>query len=166
MLCSANELAALLRKACVGVGLPVGLAQDAAEAAVWLETRGVAGCIELLGLLHEFDTVDHSRRDDSLLWRGPSMVDALVAQAGPVATLSDDAAMPLLFAGYLGVAAAVHSLTLEPSERRLGPHNGQTAIDVPTTTWEVAAQLAARTYVPATEESRLKGAGAGLTDND
>ncbi len=32
--------------------------------------------------------------------------------------------------------------------------------------WEALTALAARTYAPATEESRLKGAGAGLTDND
>jgi len=33
-------------------------------------------------------------------------------------------------------------------------------------TWQVLNQYAARTYAPATEESRLKGAGAGLSDND
>ena len=33
-------------------------------------------------------------------------------------------------------------------------------------TWEILNQYAARTYAPATDESRLKGAGAGLSDND
>ncbi|RMH40079.1 MAG: DUF3726 domain-containing protein [Alphaproteobacteria bacterium] len=32
--------------------------------------------------------------------------------------------------------------------------------------WAALNALAARTYAPATEESRMKGAGAGLTDND
>ncbi|MDJ0630577.1 MAG: DUF3726 domain-containing protein [Rhodobacter sp.] len=32
--------------------------------------------------------------------------------------------------------------------------------------WTTLATYAHRTYAPATEESRLKGAGAGLTDND
>lgn len=32
--------------------------------------------------------------------------------------------------------------------------------------WERLQAHAARTYVPATEASRLKGAGAGLSDND
>ncbi len=32
--------------------------------------------------------------------------------------------------------------------------------------WAEAAALAAKTYVPSTEASRLAGAGAGLTDND
>ena len=33
-------------------------------------------------------------------------------------------------------------------------------------TWEVLLAFAHRTYAPATEESRLRGAGAGLSDND
>lgn len=33
-------------------------------------------------------------------------------------------------------------------------------------TWQALEALAARTYAPATAESRLKGAGAGLSDND
>ncbi len=32
--------------------------------------------------------------------------------------------------------------------------------------WQVLTRFAARTYAPVTEASRLKGAGAGLTDND
>ena len=32
--------------------------------------------------------------------------------------------------------------------------------------WATLNRLAHRTYAPATEESRLKGAGAGLSDND
>ena len=32
--------------------------------------------------------------------------------------------------------------------------------------WNILNQFAARIYAPATEESRLKGAGAGLSDND
>lgn len=35
-----------------------------------------------------------------------------------------------------------------------------------TSAWQTLNQFAHRTYVPATEESRLKGAGAGLSDND
>lgn len=33
-------------------------------------------------------------------------------------------------------------------------------------TWQVLNRFAQRTYAPATEESRLTGAGAGLSDND
>lgn len=39
-------------------------------------------------------------------------------------------------------------------------------VEVAPDDWAVLKALAARTYVPATEESRLHGAGAGLKDND
>jgi hypothetical protein len=32
--------------------------------------------------------------------------------------------------------------------------------------WDRITELARRTYVPASDQSRLRGAGAGLTDND
>ncbi|MEM8976063.1 MAG: DUF3726 domain-containing protein [Pseudomonadota bacterium] len=38
--------------------------------------------------------------------------------------------------------------------------------DVPDALWAQVDVLAARTYVPASEQSRASGAGAGLTDND
>lgn len=40
------------------------------------------------------------------------------------------------------------------------------AVDIADEIWEALSAFAHRTYVPATEASRLKGAGAGLTDND
>ena len=40
------------------------------------------------------------------------------------------------------------------------------ALDINDEAWSAITALAARTYVPATDESRLRGAGAGLTDND
>lgn len=39
-------------------------------------------------------------------------------------------------------------------------------VDIACDLWEALNEFASRTYVPATEASRLKGAGAGLTDND
>ena len=42
----------------------------------------------------------------------------------------------------------------------------QTRADVCDRTWALLDAFAAKTYAPATEASRLKGAGAGLTDND
>jgi hypothetical protein len=43
---------------------------------------------------------------------------------------------------------------------------GSGAVDIDDEIWEALGAFAHRTYVPATEASRLKGAGAGLTDND
>jgi len=39
-------------------------------------------------------------------------------------------------------------------------------VDIADEIWEGLSAFAHRTYVPASEASRLKGAGAGLTDND
>lgn len=39
-------------------------------------------------------------------------------------------------------------------------------IETPLSAWRAIDELAKRTYVPATEESRARGAGAGRTDND
>ena len=39
-------------------------------------------------------------------------------------------------------------------------------VDIADEIWEALSAFAHRTYVPASESSRLKGAGAGLTDND
>ena len=41
-----------------------------------------------------------------------------------------------------------------------------TSVRVALEDWTTLKALAARTYVPATAESRLRGAGAGLRDND
>ena len=47
---------------------------------------------------------------------------------------------------------------------QLRPRPG--AVGIAGEIWEALGRFAHRTYVPATEASRLKGAGAGLTDND
>ena len=46
------------------------------------------------------------------------------------------------------------------------PVAGHGAFAVDETAWATLTALAHRTYVPATEASRLAGAGAGTTDND
>ena len=43
---------------------------------------------------------------------------------------------------------------------------GRDGRDIDETVWRGLVKFAHRTYVPATEESRLAGAGAGLRDND
>lgn len=78
------------------------------------------------------------------------------------------------------VAAVGRQVIVEPSEPDHGPPiiiisddlddasrrsiTGGCPVD--DTDWERLCELAARTYVPVSEESRLRGAGAGLTDND
>jgi hypothetical protein len=62
----------------------------------------------------------------------------------------------------------VDSVLLVTASRRnlVDPKPYQLRARAPLKTVDFLAQLAHATYVPATAESRLKGAGAGLTDND
>lgn len=201
MECSANELTALLYKATVGCGFPVGLAQDAARAAVWLTTRGYGGVEALLAELATVDRDGASTVDQSCLRRGISAVDLAIAGHPEPVTLAG-LRQPLLVLGFAGIvtedrfgpltidfatgASAVVDrgdvtlagscpdqcdVTIHPcaeavSPDRLAPQAYLGSISVDDELWRRATALAAHTYVPATEASRLKGAGAGLTDND
>lgn len=46
------------------------------------------------------------------------------------------------------------------------PHTQQTRAEPDAAAWDTLNQFAHKTYAPATEQSRLLGAGAGLSDND
>ncbi|MEM7259344.1 MAG: DUF3726 domain-containing protein [Pseudomonadota bacterium] len=59
-----------------------------------------------------------------------------------------------------------HDVTLAPSTRQAAPQPLQQRASIDKSSFEVLQQYAHRTYVPATESSRLAGAGAGLLDND
>ncbi len=61
-------------------------------------------------------------------------------------------------------AAEVHLHPLSTPVTGTGPTQTRAALDADTTA--TLDRLAQRTYAPATEASRLAGAGAGLTDND
>ena len=57
-------------------------------------------------------------------------------------------------------------LSVEFIDSTIEPGSRQTRAQPDTAAWTTLNRLAARTYAPATEASRLRGAGAGLTDND
>lgn len=72
-------------------------------------------------------------------------------------------------AAALAAAPAEASARLRPLDRpvaaaRAAP--GAAGFEAPDDAWETLARFAHRTYVPASDESRLAGAGAGLSDND
>lgn len=46
------------------------------------------------------------------------------------------------------------------------PRSGQSRAEPDAAAWDTLNQFAHKTYAPATEQSRLLGAGAGLSDND
>lgn len=63
----------------------------------------------------------------------------------------------------------VDDVKVSAGARRKAPathHPRIGGVRVPASAWRAIDALAKRTYVPATEESRARGAGAGRTDND
>ena len=78
-------------------------------------------------------------------------------------TVSTDG-VELSITGDWNVRAATIGLDLKGKLGSLLPHSTRAHPDK--SVWDVLNQFAHRTYAPATEESRLKGAGAGLSDND
>lgn len=74
--------------------------------------------------------------------------------------VSDEAALEVERAADVTVRAASGDPVGRPMQRH------PTSVEVAPEDWAVLKALAARTYVPATEESRMRGAGAGLMDTD
>ena len=67
---------------------------------------------------------------------------------------------------YEAYAGVVESKIAEVVAEAPGVSETWTRADFDAATWDRLDRFARRTYAPATEASRLKGAGAGLTDND
>ncbi len=68
--------------------------------------------------------------------------------------------------GVLPAGAESLRLLHRPGEVSEGAGAATAGVEVSDALWARALAAAARSYVPASEASRLRGAGAGLTDND
>jgi len=227
------EIETLTCKAAVGVGLPVGLAEEAGAAAAWLSAAGFAGAeiayraIENLrkGKARPVIVSSHSEslcpdtKDKlaSVMYAAPSIFDFLQTTS-PVTVVRLDE--PLLLFGHLvcsssipAVELVLHSVgstgevlqgVIQRGHGRLeGPplsnqeaKNGsevsvtmvgisedrnfkptkkeidvrrvaiQRGVAVNEAIWTELKRLAAQTLVPESVESKQRGAGAGLIDND
>ncbi len=78
-----------------------------------------------------------------------------------VISLHDD-----LTVNYGPVKLRLRQQQATSAPRNLPVAGSPAALNVNASDWSAAAGLAQKTYVPASESSRLGGAGAGLTDND
>lgn len=135
---SVNEIGGLVLKAARGAGLDLGLAEDLAAASAHLDE---AGLDYLTGAIR-----DRDRHSDL-----QSLCFAIDARRCGQAVDLPAAVVPLADA----LMAACSDKAAPP-----GPRN------VANDLWAVLDDLAQATFVPATEASRLVGAGAGLDDND
>jgi hypothetical protein len=205
MICSVNEIGGVLRKAAMGSGYPVGLADAMSAAGVWLCAHDLDGVGAVLAALDTgFEPaldVEHGSEaltitNASIGRCGVSVFELLAAGEVARVVLEDPDSLTLLV-GMAGVAAAAgpRAFAFHPSEGELvvvdrsglsgrldlaagqveielvesrsqpasGAHGG---VSIDEQHWHRVSVLAARIYVPATDASRLSGAGAGLTDND
>ena len=187
MIVSLNEVEVLACKAFAGAGRQWGLAQEAGRAVAVLEARKLAGASSLLALIQATDAVlsDDLRpvTTSASVWQArhslcPILVGAFIADMGgvskPVTLMRVH--VPILLVPFLsGCELAGHlssvcceRVFIEPCSAPMRHDEVEYTgpVDIEDEIWEGLSTFAHRTYVPASEASRLKGAGAGLTDND
>ena len=177
---SLTEIAGMALKAARGAGVPLGHAEDFATAVRNLAATSPAelDCVALaLAPPHNVATLenDNAIRNARVAVAGPCAIDLL--QCGtPEITLYDVDA-PMLLRSMVAVAnqerdvaiavrqdGANACLTTATKVEEL--QSSVAPVDIDDKIWASWDSYAANTYVPATEASRLGGAGAGLTDND
>lgn len=191
---SLNEVATLAAKAARGAGLTWGAAEDAGRAAVWLARHLGAWADQLIALLENPPPADQSPLllagplADGALAEAASM--AAPIWVAPLVLLGPGRVGPLAL--RLGIAkihanpgeipsaslpaAALASLppgdvSLRRSPTRLPPLAHPLPVRFRRGSVSLGAlarleALAALTYVPASDDSRLRGAGAGLLDDE
>ena len=161
---SLGELEALCLKAARGAGFSWGLAEEAGRAVRWLEARNLGGATALAGLLEATDKIP---RDDMC----PIFFGASLADRPPAQPFSRPAILaPVLLTPFLaGIATSqTDGLTLwiTPTDKAATSPT-HTRAKLSPQLYARLNRFAERTYAPATEASRLAGAGTGgLTDND
>lgn len=123
MICSANEVGAMLKKAAVGLGFPVGLAADVAAAGVWLSTQGLDGVEAVLAGIGKGFVPDFGWDADGPVIHlceaaigrcGVSLFELLATGEIEVAVV-EDADSPLLLIGLAGVVARATGVGFELS---------------------------------------------------
>lgn len=188
---SLNEVEAMARKAARGAGCDWGLAEEAAKATRWLCAQGLDGVQLLCAGLSSEDLAGACP-----LKVGASLIDrAATLDASPLklahvaypALLLPFAAMAArklqqviwvecdgAHAVTDGQGLAITGTFPDHAVRVDVLVDGVLSAPMPPATratpdpeaWAALASLAQLTYAPATEASRLHGAGAGLSDND
>lgn len=168
-----NEIEGLVQKAARGAGFPVGQAEDLGRVAAFLAGTGESIAPVTAALQEPISAVDVRWQDESIeVVQGPgALIGPIVCDAFAMgytsAVLAETAHAALVgaFLAQSGVAPKWSGNSVTVSDTPIpGPKCKPVAI--PHADWRIWQDLAAKTYVPETESSRLAGAGAGLTDND
>lgn len=178
---SLNEVAAMAKKATRGTGFSWGHSEDAGRAIKWLCEHGSDGCGILTNYLTDLDSGAILTGAPSPAWvasngmlcpilTGSALSDQAGALLGQTVTLKQVAAPCLIAPAVAHVASVTITQNDDVIVTFTGPPNApQTLATRANTTpaaWDTLQLFAARTYAPATEESRLRGAGSGTSDSD
>ena len=192
---SLGEVRSLAIKAARGCGMPWGLAEEAGMAVAWLEARDLPGVEALALYLDDIEGEEYSGQfcpiafgaqlSDRGNWQGakPAQVRQPLLLSPFLALTTGCGSVTLDWNGqHLVVGAKSVDGVLSKPAMKTGLHTFELKAceaeqscrtvplrRVPSTRKagiEILAKHAAKTYAPATEASRLKGAGAGTTDND
>ena len=166
---SSNELQMVVLKACRGVGVPIAQAQEVA-AAVAASPQSIPDLLKHLSQPFqkaEFDfTTGLKVKNINILIDFPACADAAQQGVGPII---------LRGVGTCGLISALArnlEVTVEARSNDLTVSKCIKSKILPkrcsiiAKEWMALNQYAALTYVPENDQSRVGGAGAGLTDND
>lgn len=183
---SLGEVQSLAVKAARGAGRAVGVAEDAGRATRWLWARGIDGTQALAGLLQATDGRTAAEIAPALpdltpvrMAICPLALGGYLSDVGmiPQGSLGPVWAPDLVLPFMADVAPEGVDIVAEqpdvsgPVRIRLTVRDAPRAVVqsralVPSDTLNILLDFAARTYAPATEESRARGAGAGPSESD
>jgi len=166
---SSNELQMAVLKACRGVGLPIAQAQDVA-AAVAASPKAIPNFLKYLSQPLQRAYFDFSNgvevKNANILRDFAVCADAAIFGTSSVVIRNiEKCELIIALARHRGVL-----VTTQSSDLRITDGIASELIfdrcDIDANDWTAIGQYAALTYVPETDQSRLDGAGAGLSDND
>ena len=166
---SSNELQNTVLKACRGVGLPIAQAQEVA-AAVAASPQAIPDLLRHLNdplKKADFDFANGLKVKNTSILRDFSVcADAELYGTFPVIIHDiDKCELITALAKYRGVTVNIKSNDLSISAGTMSQLSFERC-NLNIEEWTAIGKYAALTYVPETDQSRLDGAGAGLSDND
>ena len=150
---SLNEYETLLNKASVGSGLPWGVAEDAAACGAWFMSFGVNELDTWIAYLNDnLFWIDYCRKIDQPKSNKLNNIFDLAASV----YVNPDTVIKFNSYEWNIQGLIIDGVKQIPSYRACLSEKQ----------FKILNEYAYKTYAPATDESRLSGAGAGLSDND
>ena len=166
---SSNELQMAALKACRGIGLPIAQAQEVA-AAVAASPKAIPDFLKYLSKPLQRADFDFTNgvevRNANILRDFAVCADAAIFGTSSVVIRDiEKCELIIALAKHRGVIVNTQSSDLSIS-KGIASELVFERCSIEINDWTAIGQYAALTYVPETDQSRLDGAGAGLSDND